>query len=46
MNESVRMEQSRLRVRETLSKVRSFKAEAEVWTSLMLAALVTALKEA
>jgi hypothetical protein len=31
---------------EIAPKVRSFKAEAEVWTSLMLAALVTALKKA
>jgi RNA-directed DNA polymerase len=38
------MEQNRPSVRETLSKVRSIKAEAEIWTPRMLTALVNGVK--
>jgi hypothetical protein len=38
------MEQNRPTVHETLSKVRSLTAEAEVWTPRMLTALVNGVK--
>jgi RNA-directed DNA polymerase len=44
MNEGNLMEQNRPSVRETLNKVRGVKAEAEIWSPRMLAALVNGVK--